>query len=84
MHPSVTLEGQVVRKRINRRSKSDQHAVVLVAPDAELKLRRQGAAAFGDVALDALVGKQIRATGIVSAGQLIMSEYEVIDSADDG
>ncbi len=81
MRPSITVEGNVVRKRINRGSKSDQDAVVLISDATAFKLRRQGAPSIGDDDIRALVGKRIRATGIVSAGQLIMSEYAIIDDA---
>ncbi len=81
MRPSVTVEGDVVQQRINRGSKSDQEAVVLLSDTTAFKLRRQGAASFADGDIRALVGKRIRATGIVSAGQLIMSKYTIIDSA---
>ena len=81
MRPTTTVEGHVLRKRINRGSKSEQDAVVLISATTELKLRRQGEPSYGDDALSVLVGKRIRATGIVSAGQLIMSEYAVIDDA---
>ena len=78
MPPPVTVEGKVVRKRVNRGSKSDHRAVVLVCAEREYTLRRRGEAPYGDPGLDSLVGRRVRATGTVSAGQLIMSDYAVV------
>jgi hypothetical protein len=46
----------------------------------EFKLRRAGGPAFDDAELQALVGRHVAATGIVSAGQLIASTIDVIES----
>ena len=75
------MAGEVVRKRVNPGSKSDHEAVVLVCPQGEFKLRRRGGPPFVDDALAPLVGKRIRATGIVSAGQFIVDDIEVTDNA---
>jgi hypothetical protein len=77
----VRLAGHVIRKRINVGSKSDHEAVVLVCTQGEFKLRRRGGPAFVDDALDPLVGKRIRASGIVSAGQFIVDAIEVTGDA---
>jgi len=77
----VRLAGPVIRKRINVGSKSDHEAVVLVCARGEFKLRRRGGPPFVDEALDALVGKRIRASGIVSAGQFIVDAIEITGSA---
>jgi hypothetical protein len=76
---TVQLDGQVMRKRVNPGSKSDHEAVVIVSARGEFKLRRQGGPPFGDADLHALVGKRIRAAGIVSAGQFIASQIDVLD-----
>ena len=77
----VRMAGQVIRKRINVGSKSDHEAVVLVCAQGEFKLRRRGGPAFVDEALDARVGQRISASGIVSAGQFIVDDYQVTGSA---
>lgn len=77
----VRMTGHVVRKRINVGSKSDHEAVMLVCTRGEFKLRRRGGPPVGDDALHALVGKRIRASGIVSAGQFIVDEVEVTGDA---
>ena len=76
----MVLEGRVIHKRINVGSKSEHEAVVLVSPDGEFKLRRQGGHPFDDPDVHALVGTRIRAQGFVSAGQFIMEGYDVISS----
>ena len=77
----VRMAGHVVRKRVNPGSKSDHEAVVLVCAQGEFTLRRRGGDAFADQALDPLVGKRIQATGVVSAGQFIVDDYEVTGDA---
>ena len=77
----VRMAGHVIRKRINVGSKSDHEAVVLVCAQGEFKLRRRGGPAFVDETLDPLVGKRISASGIVSAGQFIVDEFEITGNA---
>jgi hypothetical protein len=79
MEEPIEMVGDVVRKRINPGSKSDHVAVVIVSPQGEFKLRRRGGDPFADPALLPLVGKRIRATGIVSARQLIMDRFEILE-----
>jgi len=74
----MILEGRVVRKRINVGSKSEHEAAVLIAPDGEYKLRVKGGHPFADPEVQALVGKQIRAEGFVSANQFIMERYQLV------
>ena len=77
----VRMTGEVIRKRINVGSKSDHEAVVLVCAQGEFKLRRRGGPPFVDEALGPLVGKRISASGIVSAGQFIVDEFEITGNA---
>lgn len=77
----VRMTGEVIRKRINVGSKSDHEAVVLVCAQGEFKLRRRGGPPFVDEALAPLVGKRISASGIVSAGQFIVDEFEITGNA---
>lgn len=74
----MTLEGDVVRKRIHIGSKSEHDAAMLVTADGEFKLRVQGGNPFVDPEVEALVGKRIRGEGLVSARQFIMERYEVV------
>jgi len=74
----MVLEGRVVRKRINIGSKSEHDAAVLITDEGEFKLRLQGGHPFADPSVQALVGKRIRGEGFVSAGQFIMTRYDVV------
>jgi hypothetical protein len=74
----MVLEGRVVSKNINVGSKSEHVAAVLVTNDRELKLRLKGGHPFADPEVHSLVGRRIRAEGFVSAGQFIMTRYDII------
>ena len=51
---------------------------MLIAPEGEYKLRVKGGHPFADPEVQALVGKQIRAEGFVSANQFIMERYQIV------
>jgi hypothetical protein len=74
----ITCEGRIVRKRVAEGSKSERDAIVLVAPDREMLLRRMGGNPFSDPDLDQLVGKTIRAEGFEHAGALIMTDWSEV------
>jgi hypothetical protein len=69
----------VVSRKIGAGTKSEHHAVVLVTPAHEYKLRRRGGNPFVDPEISKLVGKRIRASGVVDSGQLIMSDWKELD-----
>ena len=73
------MEGRVVTKRIGAGTKSEHDAIVLVTPGNEYKLRRQGGNPFVDPEMSKLVGKRIRASGVVDSDQLIMSDWKELD-----
>ena len=75
----MEAEGRVVGRRIGAGTKSEHDAVVLVTYDQEYKLRRPGGNPFVDPEMSKLVGKRIRATGVVDSDQLIMSNWEELD-----
>lgn len=75
----MVLEGRVEMRAVNRGSKSDHDAAVLVTVDGPYTLRRRGGHPFSDPAIEALVGQRIRGEGVVSAGQFIMSSWDVLD-----
>lgn len=79
MREPVALEGVVHRRPVNAASKSARVAVVLVVDAGAYVLRRRGAAAMGDTALDAFVGHRVRAIGVLSANQLICSAIHIIE-----
>jgi hypothetical protein len=75
----VQAEGRVVSKKFGAGTKSEHDAVVLVTADHEYKLRRQGGNPFVDPEISKLVGKRIRASGVVDSDQLIMSDWKELD-----
>lgn len=75
----MQAEGRVVSKRIGAGTKSEHDAVVLVTPAHEYKLRRQGGNPFVDPEISKLVGKRIRAHGVLDSDQLIMSTWKELD-----
>ena len=69
------LRGEVVKKVVAARSKSEHAAVVLVTSDGELLLRRAGGNAFRDPELDALVGKRICGQGDLAGTTFILARW---------
>jgi hypothetical protein len=76
----MEFRGQVTRQVVAAGSKSEHEAVVLLTDSGPLKLRRAGANPFHDAELEKLIGHNIRCDGVVHAGQLLMSNWDV-DSA---
>ena len=74
----TTYSGSVVKRPFGVGSKSERDAILLVTNDKEYVLRRQGGNAFCDPALEKLVGKQVRCTGVVTGYTLLVSDYAVI------
>jgi hypothetical protein len=74
----VTYSGSVVKRPFGVGSKSERDAILLVTKDKDYVLRRQGGNAFFDPALEKLVGKQVRCTGVVTGYTLLVSDYAVI------
>jgi hypothetical protein len=69
------FEGHVVREPFATGSKSAHRAVQLATADRAYVLRRPGGHAFHDPALEALVGKRIRATGKIRGHTLFLTEW---------
>ncbi len=80
MSKSVTLIGEVVRKRFGAGSKSDRMALFLKTAQDEYVLRQKGGHAYSDPELAALVGKRVRGVGTVSDYTFLLDEWEVLDS----
>ena len=72
------VEGDVVRQRVGRGTKSERDAVVIVTGCSAYPLRRAGANAFDDPELQTFVGHRVRVSGLLVAGQLIADEIEVV------
>ena len=73
----MKLRGHVTRKLLNRGTKSEHEGLVLLSPEGEFKLRRQGGNPFWDETLASLEGKEIEGEGIVRKQQFIMSEWRI-------
>lgn len=74
----ATYSGSVVKRPFGAGSKSERDAILLVTKDKDYVLRRQGGNAFFDPALEKLVGKQVRCTGVVTGYTLLISDYAVV------
>jgi hypothetical protein len=75
----MRLRGHVTKKLLNRGTKSEHEGLVLVAPQGEFKLRRQGGNPFRDETLASLDGKVIEGEGILRKGQFIMSGWRTVE-----
>ena len=78
----MRYHGKVARQPFAAGSKSEHEAVVLQTPAGPLKLRRAGGNPFRDPELEKLVGREIVADGEVHAGQLLMTNWDVVPAAD--
>lgn len=75
------MKRQIVRGIVARRpyatgSKSEHEAVMLITDQGEFRLRRKGGNPFHDPSLNNLVGRRIKAEGIV-AGPAFILEREI-------
>lgn len=75
----MKLRGRVTRKLLFKGTKSEHQGLVLLAPEGEFKLRRQGVNPFTNETLGFLEGKLIEGEGIVRKGQFIMSEWKTLE-----
>lgn len=69
----VTLEGRVERRLVERGSKSEHQAMVLVLPDGSFhRLRRVGGNPFRDPHFEAMEGQRVRLTGWIRPGYFLV------------
>lgn len=74
------IRGVVSEKRVSPGSKSERLAVVLECDDGDdVILRRKGANPFKDPGMGELLGKHIRAHGVLMGSTLVMDEWEIED-----
>jgi hypothetical protein len=73
----VQLTGKVVLQPFARGSKSEHEAVCLVTDEATYLLRRMGGNPFFDPQLQKLIGKKIKATGVIDEYLFIISETTI-------
>ncbi len=80
-HEERRITGIVLRAPVAAGSKSERVAVVLRTDAGEQHiLRRRGGHAFRDEVLEALVGKAITGTGLVTGQTFIMDKWTIEDS----
>jgi hypothetical protein len=73
-----SLEGSVTQQVVAPGSKSERPAVVLKATDGRTYLlRRQDRPAFVDPGLTSLVGRTIKASGVVADKLFVMRDWEI-------
>ena len=75
----MKLRGHVTKKILNRGTKSEHEGLVLLSPEGEFKLRRQGGNPFWDETLASLEGKDIEGEGIVRKQQFILSRLKTLE-----
>ena len=73
----MKIRGHVIKKKLYAGTKSEHEGLVLVAPDGEYKLRRQGGNPFWDEALAPLEGKEIECEGLLRGDQIIMTQWSI-------
>lgn len=74
----IEVSGQVTKHLAAKGSKSERQATFLETEAGTYLLRRRGGNPFADPKLDDLVGKRVRAKGILTEHTLIMSDWDVI------
>jgi hypothetical protein len=70
-NPEKELTGKVVVKKFGTGSKSEHDAVCLETTEGTYVLKRLGGNPFNDPELNKLVGKQIKATGLLDQYQFL-------------
>ena len=70
--------GRVIRKKLHSGSKSEHEGLVLVTPQGEYKLRRQGGNPFQDEELNPLEGKEIECEGLLRGSHFIMTRWRIL------
>jgi len=71
----MKYRGEVVRRRIGRRTKSERVAVMLVTEEGDYVLRQRGGHAFEDPVLEALVGRTLEFEGELSDYTLLVTTW---------
>jgi len=74
----MKIQGHVIKKKLYAGSKSEHEGLVLVTPQGEYKLRRQGGNPFSDEDLTPLEGKEIECEGLLRGNQFIMTRWKII------
>ena len=75
----MKLRGRVTKRLLYTGTKSEHEGLVLLTPEGEFKLRRQGGNPFRDDTLASLEGKEIEGEGLLRKEQFIMSGWRILD-----
>jgi hypothetical protein len=75
----MEIAGLVIKKPFGTGSKSERQAVALRTADGDYVLRREEGLAYGDPALERLVGRRLRCRGTLSGYTFFMTGYEALD-----
>jgi len=75
----MKLNGRVTKRLLYPGTKSEHEGHVLLTPEGEYKLRRQGGNPFWDETIASLEGKEIEGEGILRRGQFIMSRWKTLE-----
>lgn len=73
-----SLHGTVIRRAFGVGTKSEHESIGLKVGARTYRLRRRDGNPFRDPVLEALVGKRLRATGITTGPDLIMTDWSEI------
>jgi len=76
----MEIKGHVIRKTVSETSKSEHNAVCIRIEDKTYMIRERGKNAFNNPELEALVGKEIKASGDIVGNVFFVRDYTVIDS----
>lgn len=76
-HNKVELTGKVSKGPFGKGSKSAHEAIYLKSDKGDFVLRRKGANPFSDPELDKLVGKTVRATGMIADYLFLADDVEL-------
>ena len=75
----MKLRGRVTKKLLYAGTKSEHEGLVLLTPEGEFKIRRQGGNPFWDGTIASLEGIEIEGEGILRKGQFIMSRWKTLE-----
>lgn len=75
----MKLRGLVKKRTLYAGTKSEHEGLVLLTPEGEFKLRRQGGNPFWDEALAELEGKEIEGEGVLRGNQFILSCWKTFE-----
>lgn len=80
-NPEICLSGKVIRRPIARGSKSERCALYLQTATEMYQLRKLGGNPFQDKGLEALAGKTVTVTGIITEQLLLAREIKEVPNS---